>query len=1195
MKEVTTPKAAAHPKHAARPAGAKRPRLRRVARAVCDVPVRGRRRWLRVCGWSFGGFGALIALGVLAVYLLFVTGTVTVDIARPYVERALEARLGEGRTVQIGSIVSDRASEGGMVLRASDIMVRDSSGDVIATAPQAEVQLQDRLIPWTVTPRRIDLVGVKLTVWINARGELTISTGEGSKPLHTPSVATPLEQKAAPAPADAGAAPDVAVQTLPATPSGTPLADTAPLGPLRLDALAALAANIDRGGLDGGDLTDIGLKEGVLVVRSEVSGQQWTFDDIDLSLSRPAEGGVTFDMTAGGTDGPWSARATVGALVNGKRGLGFEVRDLSPRDLMIAAGKADADLIATSPLSFQVKSAIDAQGVLLATQGRLVAGAGELQLGADADGRMIVDEVSVDFSVDPTRRELTLSPLAIQAGPFDLDLSAIVDAPDTADGDWTLHVTKANASFSGGGPHAEKVPPLVLDDIALDVRFDPRAQRLTVDNAVLKGPQGGLNLGVELDLGAQEPFLGLSLAATPMSATSLLRLWPVVAAPPVRRWVYDHFISGDVSKAEIKVHAPLASIGNKERPLEGDQLTINIAGSNGVFRPVPQLPAIQGANVAVEITGRSAHVVASNAAMETPDGRRVSLPESVFDVPDTAPERPAAKLRIGVEGPAAAALELASMPPLRGPAGDQFDPDMVRGTIKGVAQINITLSDHITAGDVDYAFDADLTDFSADKVFLGQRLDDATVRAFVTPAATVLRGQGKFGGAPASFEYTRDSSGSDVAFVVEAKLDDAARNKLNLDLAGLSGVVGVKLTGTITPKGKTADVDLDLTAARLAELVPGWSKPAGKPARLTARATVTSTGTKLDDLVVTGSGVNIRGAVELDSKAALISANLPTFALSDGDKASVKVSNASGVMNIVVRGEVIEARSYLKNLLEAPIAGRKDEKPMDIDLDVELGVVTGNNGEAMRQATLKMSRRSGDLRAFDLAALVGRGGKVLGTLTPGGNGRPRLRVATSDAGALLRFINLYARIYNGDLWIDVDAPSGDGSPQSGVVNMRDFVIRGEPGLDRLIAAAPSGGCDGSLQPGSAVAFNKLQVTFQRSAEQLNIREGAIWGPQIGSTFDGALDFANDRMSVQGTYVPAYGLNNLFSKLPVLGFFLGGGPNEGLVGVTYEIVGPMSGPTLRMNPISAVAPGFLRKIFEYRQAPDPSPPALVPTR
>lgn len=1179
MTEAPTPRAVARPKQAG-----KRPRLRRVVRASCEAPRRGR-RWLRICGWSCGGLSLVLVLAVLSLYGLFMSGVLTVDMARPYVERALEERLGPNRKVTIGEIVSDRSDDGGMLLRASDITVRDDAGDVIATAPQAEVSLQDRLLPWGVTPRRIDLVGVKLAVWINPQGELTIATGEGSKPLHTPAVAARLPQVATPT-ENAGTAPQ---------PVLAPNAVATPLGPLRLAAIAALADTIDRGGLDGADLTDIGLKDGALVVRSEVSGQQWTFDDINLSLSRPAEGGMAFDMTAGGHDGPWSARASIGTLVDGQRPLGLEVRDLSPRDLMMAAGKVDKNLVATSPLSLRVKAAIDPQGVVLSTEGHFLAGAGELQLGEDQEGRMIIDEVSLAFSLDPKTREIMLSPLEIHSGPFDLNLTAVIDAPDSSDGSWRLRSDKARASFGGGGVHAEKEPPLVFDNVDIDLRLNTRTHVATLETAEIKGPQGALSMTGELNFAAAEPFLGLSLAATPMPVSALKRVWPVMAAPPVRRWVFAHVVSGEVATTQLKMRAPLSSIGAKNHPLEADALSINITGSNGVFLPIKELPPVTGVDVAVQITGRTAHVVTSKGVMNTPGGRQLGLPESVFDVPDTAPINPAAKLRIAVDGSAAAAVELSSMPPLRG-AGEHFDPASINGSIKGSAQINLILAEPINPADVDYAFDADLNDFSVDKLFLGQKLEDAKIRVFVTPAASVLRGEGKFGSAPASFEYSRSNSSPDSTFLVQASLDDAARNKLNLDLAGLSGTVGVKLAGSITPKGKSADVDLDLTAARLAELVPGWSKPAGKSARLTARASVTGNGTKLDDLVVTGSGVNIRGTVELDSKASLVSANLPTFQLSDGDKASVKVVANDGVMNITVRGDMIEARAFLKNLLEAPIAGRKDEKPMDIDLDVDLGVVVGNNGEAMRQAVLKMSRRNGDLRTFSFGALVGRDGGVKGELVPQGNGRPLLRVATSDAGALLRFVNFYSRVNGGDLWLDIDAPRGDGAPQSGVINMRNFVIRGEQGLDRLIAAAPASARDGSApQPGGSISFNKLQVNFQRSAEQLTIREGVIWGPQIGSTFDGNLDFAKDRVAVRGTYVPAYGLNNLFSKLPVLGFFLGGGPNEGLVGVTYEIVGPLSGPTLRMNPISAVAPGFLRKIFEYRQAPDPTPPAVVPTR
>ncbi|WP_428029675.1 AsmA-like C-terminal region-containing protein [Ancylobacter sp.] len=1173
----------------------KRLRVRR-ARKLCAAPT-GRRRWLRYCAWSGGSVFAVVAAIAVTVYLLFSTGILTVDMARPYVESTLEARLGAGRTVQIGGIVADRAPHGGIILHAADITVRDDDGDVIATAPQAEVALQDSWLPWLMQPERVDLVGVRLNVFIDAQGQLSISTDGGGDSagatVHPKALATvPASElaavpEAAPAPAAEGVPAEAA-----ALPGG---AETVtPFGPLRLASLAALARQLDQGGLDGGKLSEIGLKEGVVIIRNEASGRQWTFDDIDLSLSRPAEGGVTFNITAGGMDGPWSARATVGALVDGQRDLELEVRDLAPRDLLIAAGKAGADILATSPLSVDLAATIDARGVVLATTGRLAAGAGELQVGPDADGRMLIDEAALAFSLDPAARRINLTSVTAQAGPFAMDLAGVVQMPADRAGNWQLQTRSARASFIGGGPHQSQVPPFVLDDIALDLSFDPVAQRATIDRGDLKGPQGGITLGGALDLGAPVPSLSMSVSATPMTVPSLIRLWPAVAAPAPRKWVYDHLISGEVSAAEISFDAPLDSIGNDDRPLADEALRINITGTNGRFIPVPGLPPIMDADVAVKITGRTAHVKVAKAAMQTPGDRRLDIGESIFDISDTAPDKPEAKVRVNVSGPAAAAIELAGIPPLRGPTYVPVEAQTVSGTIKGTAQISVKLSDNIQPSDIDYAFDATLDDFGASKMVLNQNLDDATVRAFVTQAATVARGQGKFGGAPASFDYSRSATG-DMTFALAASLDDAARQKLGFELPGMSGTLGVKLNGVVGAKGKTADVELDLTGVKLADLVPGWTKPAGKPARMTAKAIMNASGTRLDDLVVTGQGVDIRGTVELDAKAALVSANLPTFQLSDGDKASVKLENNDGAYKVTVRGEVIQARAFLKQLTDKPVAGAGAAKPGDIDLDVKLGVVVGNNGETMREVALVISRRNGDLRAFSLAALVGREGGVTGNMRAQANGRPQLRVATSDAGALLRFIDLYPKIYGGDFWIDVDAPAGDGRPQTGVINMRDFVIRGEQGLDRLIAAAPATMRDGRPQPGSAISFRKLQVEFQRSAQQITLRDGAIWGPSIGSTFDGTLDLANDRVAVRGTYVPAYGLNNLFSRLPVLGFFLGGGPNEGLVGVTYEIVGPVSGPTLRVNPISAVAPGFLRKIFEFRQAPDPTPPAVVPTR
>ena len=90
---------------------------------------------------------------------------------------------------------------------------------------------------------------------------------------------------------------------------------------------------------------------------------------------------------------------------------------------------------------------------------------------------------------------------------------------------------------------------------------------------------------------------------------------------------------------------------------------------------------------------------------------------------------------------------------------------------------------------------------------------------------------------------------------------------------------------------------------------------------------------------------------------------------------------------------------------------------------------------------------------------------------------------------------------------------------------------------------------------------------------------------IGATMEGLIDYGRDEVSVRGTLVPLYGLNNMFGQIPIVGLFLGGGSNEGLLGITYEVTGSPSNPRPIVNPISAIAPGLLRKFFEFRDTSD----------
>lgn len=148
----------------------------------------------------------------------------------------------------------------------------------------------------------------------------------------------------------------------------------------------------------------------------------------------------------------------------------------------------------------------------------------------------------------------------------------------------------------------------------------------------------------------------------------------------------------------------------------------------------------------------------------------------------------------------------------------------------------------------------------------------------------------------------------------------------------------------------------------------------------------------------------------------------------------------------------------------------------------------------------------------------------------------------------------------------------------GPLNVRDFIVKGGASLDMLAANSPAGAQSG-------IGFSRLRAEFIWQNGQLTIRDGILQGPHLGGTIEGDIDYPGNQVRIRGTFVPLDGLNNMFGQVPVHG----GGSNEGLFGVTYELAGTPGQPVFRVNPISAMAPGVLRKIFEVKKNPNDFPP------
>ena len=84
------------------------------------------------------------------------------------------------------------------------------------------------------------------------------------------------------------------------------------------------------------------------------------------------------------------------------------------------------------------------------------------------------------------------------------------------------------------------------------------------------------------------------------------------------------------------------------------------------------------------------------------------------------------------------------------------------------------------------------------------------------------------------------------------------------------------------------------------------------------------------------------------------------------------------------------------------------------------------------------------------------------------------------------------------------------------------------------------------------------------------------------------------MDLDGTIVPLYGVNWTIGQIPIIGQLLRGSKGEGAFAVTYGMRGPVGEPEISVNPLSALAPGFLRELFSGLRKGTLEPPEMLPS-
>jgi hypothetical protein len=1115
---------------------------------------------------AFGGAGIIgvLVLGGAALWWRLASGPIQLDVATPWLAAAIQENFGSHHQVQVGGTQIETTGNGGAAVRIRDIVVRDAGGTIVASAPKAEVRVSGMsLLSGHMRAERLNLVGAEMSVRIEQNGDVTVFAGANKHPIAT--APAPLMRVVAPtSPVAGNSASAVATTAAPQRPASEVFA-----------ALLTWIDGIGETGLDGQDLREIGLKDGNLNVDDARTGKHWSFKNITLSLERPHGGGVVVTVGSDNGDRPWGLTASIKPLRDGSRSIELEARHVSAADLLLASRVDDGSIDANLPLSASLRGEIGADGVPHNLTGRIVAETGFINDTSGDAGPIAIDHAEMKLNWDAADHVLS-APLQIIAGGNRITLLGEVRAPDQAGGIWAFNIGNGtvvlNSPTVGGDP-------LVLNHVAIAGQFDPQNKRFVLGDSSFGNADVSVVMSGKADYSSGDMRLAAGFASTRMSAEAMKRLWPVFISPKVRDWFLAHFNSGTLERLVIAVNAPFNTLKAGGPPVPDDGLSIDAQASNCVIQPVLGLPALHDADLSIHIVGRDALVTLNKATADMPSGKKLVMSAGQFEVPDTAPHEPPAKVRFKLDGPVPAALELLSMDRLRDAAsGVPFDPATTRGTMSANVTLGMPMKADLPPGSTTYSLAVDATNFAADRMIMNQKVEAQALKVTASNQGFAIKGDVKIGGTPASLDYhkARDADGADVS--LQGMLDETARTNFGIDPNNtISGGIPLRLTGHLGSgpdrDGKFA-IEADLTPAQLDGFLPGWVKPAGKPARATFTLTTKPQSTRIDDLLIEGAGSGVKGTVELDGSGELQSANFPSYGFADGDRTSLKVERApDGALRVTMRGDVYDGRGFIKTVSGSPPAATPGKKPVDIDLDMRLGAVVGNNGEALRSLDLKMSRRAGEIRSFGLSAKIGRDATLTGELRGRPTGQQVVVLSTTDGGALFRFTDIYSRMSGGQMTIGMDAPSAENPTQRGSIVVSNFEIHDEAQLQRAVSN------NGAPAQTNNMSFSSMRVDFDKSPGRVVLRDGVVRGPVLGATIDGAVDYNRDELHLRGTLVPLYGPNNLLGQLPIVGLFLGG-EKEGLVGITYEVIGQPGKPVLRINPISALAPGILRKVFEF---------------
>jgi len=502
---------------------------------------------------------------------------------------------------------------------------------------------------------------------------------------------------------------------------------------------------------------------------------------------------------------------------------------------------------------------------------------------------------------------------------------------------------------------------------------------------------------------------------------------------------------------------------------------------------------------------------------------------------------------------------------------------------------NITLDKAGALKNFDYALNGSVTNFASTEPIQGHQITAGQVSFTASQKGYQGTGQASIDGLPADIKI--DGTGGEQPNVLLSSTIDVK------DLKGMGFDASNFLTGQVRFVAKpmpdsSIQMAVDIKDAALTIKDLGISKAKGVPGTLDAAVHQSGGITDLNQINLAFGDVNLQGSLEYDDKKGLQSAEFSSFALSPGDQAQLSLTPIRDGYALRLHGDQLDLKPMLQRFFGlgggtgGPQASQFANQTLALDLDLKRAL--GFYKTTAYNMQLSIAVKGSDIQKASLQAQLGDNKSVSVTTNPTPGGKV-LSVAFNDMGTLLRFAGVYGRVEGGEGSFVMNTSTAQ-KADSGNLDVHDFAIVDEANAAQILESH-QGSRDIARQ--NKLSFRNGRVDFVRQSDRIEVTNGMLTGDSVGGTMHGFIYTDKRQYDLAGTYVPLFGLNSVFQKLPLFGPLLGGREGEGLIGVTFAIRGSLDKPTFQINPASMLVPGAFRALFEYQARGKPTDTPTTP--